>query len=111
MSLDEAYKAAEIMRPVHQESNHWFDGHDGLLERIRGLRVVFSDTQIVTKLVDEGQASAEQVWLCLKAAEILDPTILRGCECVHCSAICPDPPTADWWLHDIGPICPECQMP
>ncbi len=55
----------------HGEKSHWFDSQGGLLARVRSLSASLSDAEIVTKLVEEGQASAEQVWLCLKAAAIL----------------------------------------
>lgn len=40
--------------------------------QVRTLRAYMKDEEIVTKLVEDGQATAEQVWLCLKAAEVLD---------------------------------------
>ena len=55
------------------ENDHWFDGRGGLLRRVRNLRAYMKDAEIVTTLVDGGHATAAQVWLCLKAAEILDP--------------------------------------
>lgn len=47
----------------------WFDT---LLPRVRNLRFFLSDTEIVTKLVASSEAMPEHVWMCLKAAAILD---------------------------------------
>jgi hypothetical protein len=53
---------------AHQEVS-WFDR---LLPRVRNLRAFLSDEEIVTKLVAENGVSPEQVFLCLKAAKLLD---------------------------------------
>lgn len=60
------------MAHPHQDTTHWFDSQGGLLVQVRTLRAYMKDEEIVTKLVEDGQATAEQVWLCLKAAEVLD---------------------------------------
>ena len=57
------------MRPDHNEYNHWYDA---MLPHVRILRSYMTDTEIVVQLVEGGQATAAQVWLCLNSAEILD---------------------------------------
>lgn len=52
----------------HYETNDWFVP---LVMRIRMLRQYKTDGEIAHMLVGEGQSPA-RVWLCLKAAEILD---------------------------------------
>lgn len=47
----------------------WFDV---LLPRVRNLRAFLTDEQIARKLVDSGEATPEQVFLCLKSAKTLD---------------------------------------
>lgn len=47
----------------------WFNT---LLPRVRALRVFLGDTGVAEHIVPEGEHSAERVWLCLKAARILD---------------------------------------
>lgn len=55
--------------PNAYEEVSWFDM---LLPRVRNLRYFLSDEEIVTKLVNAHEATSEQVFLCLKAATILD---------------------------------------
>jgi hypothetical protein len=48
------------------------DASDILLRRVRNLRAFLTDTQIVVKLVDSGEATPENVWLAIHGARILD---------------------------------------
>lgn len=71
-SLAGRFNSYTVHMHPHYDTTHWFDKREGLLVRVRLLRAYLSDAEVVTKLVEDGQATAEQVWLCLKAAEILD---------------------------------------
>lgn len=59
-----------MSREQHIENDHWFDGQNGLLEKVRILRSFMSDSEIAERL--SNRAKVEEIWLCLKAAEILD---------------------------------------
>ena len=57
---------------IRKGFNAAVDGEDGLLEKVRLLCGLISDDEIVQKLVTEKIGTPEQVWFCLKSAEILD---------------------------------------
>jgi hypothetical protein len=54
---------------VSNDTSAWFDI---LLPRVRNLRSYLRDEEIVIRIVSGQYFTAEQVFLCLKAAEILD---------------------------------------
>lgn len=52
-----------------RDSGAWFDM---LLPRVRSLRAFLDDAKIAEQILRDGEYSAEEIWLCLNAAAILD---------------------------------------